>query len=80
MPNKEAIAFLRQRLYRIVAQYEFQAYLNERCTEVLRTDTLILLRNLNQGQRRAVKVGGCIIIIDLLFAFHSSDEVNCRTS
>jgi hypothetical protein len=56
IPKKTKIPYLRQRVLRILRQYGFQVFVNESCNGILEQDTLSLLRQLNQGQRRAVKV------------------------
>ena len=56
IPKKNVIEFLRQRIERIIRQFGFQVFLNEKCNEILEDDTLSLLRQLNQGQRRAIRL------------------------
>ena len=56
IPKKSIISFLRQRIQRIMRQFGFQVFLNEKCNEILEDDTLSLLRQLNQGQRRAIRL------------------------
>jgi hypothetical protein len=56
IPNKMQVPLLRQKLMRIFNHYQFQTFLHEKSDTVLAHDTLSLLRQLNQGQRRAQKV------------------------
>ena len=50
------IPYLKLRLSRILSQLDFQVFLNERCNVLLEEDALSLLRQQNQGQRKAMKV------------------------
>jgi len=50
------IPFLRERLEEVVSAHMFQAFLTEKCGDVLFSDTVSLLRKLNHGQRRAIKI------------------------
>lgn len=56
IPKKNTVEFLRQRIERIIRQFGFQVFLNEKCNGILEHDTLTLLRQLNQGQRRAIRI------------------------
>lgn len=56
IPSKTSIPFLRQKMSKIISQYGFQVFLNDKCNGILENDTLSLLRQLNQDQRRAIKV------------------------
>jgi hypothetical protein len=52
----ETIPHLRQKLIRIIHQQHFQVFSTDKCAVVLENDALALLRQQNQGQRRAIKV------------------------
>lgn len=56
IPPSASLPLLSQRLLKVLSQQGFQAYINERCNEILAEDTLHLQRSLNQTQRKALKV------------------------
>ena len=56
IPSLSTIAHLRHRMLRLINQKGFQAFLSDKCNDVLEDDTLKLLKTLNQRQRKALKV------------------------
>jgi hypothetical protein len=56
IPRRSYIPHLRVRLLRILQQIQFQTEISQRSTALQEVDALSLLRQQNQGQRRAMKV------------------------
>lgn len=56
IPSLSTISHLRHRMLRLINQKGLQAFLSDKCNDVLEDDTLKLLKTLNQRQRKALKV------------------------
>ena len=56
IPAKLSLPKVKEKMSQIINQYDFQVFLNNTCNDILEYDALDLLRRLNQGQRRAIKV------------------------
>lgn len=76
--NNPTIPYLKLRLCRIISQLEFQVFLNERCNVLLEEDALSLLRQQNQGQRKAMKV--CIRLFVKFICIWFMRCPECRSS
>ncbi len=65
LPRKAQVPYLKLRLTRLLEHIKFQTTLNLRSNALQETDALNLLRQQNQGQRRAMKVSffTCFLLI-----------------
>eukprot|EP01035_Chromulina_nebulosa_P019588 gene19588-25491_t len=54
--SKVQIPQLRQKMFRIIRQYQYQVKVTDKCNMILEEDALDSLRRLKQSQRRAIKV------------------------
>ena len=61
VPAKAQVPYLKLRLTRLLEHIKFQGALNQRSTALQEVDALNLLRQQNQGQRRAMKVN-CLFL------------------
>ena len=67
VPAKAQVPYLKLRLTRLLEHIKFQGALNQRSTALQEVDALNLLRQQNQGQRRAMKVNFDGLFLCLLF-------------
>jgi hypothetical protein len=56
IPSKLQIRNLKLNLNQVLKRFTFNSYVNEACNIMLEEDALLLLRQQNQGQRKAIKV------------------------
>lgn len=56
IPGHTHIPYLRERLENLISSHHFQTLLNEKCGDILYHDTIHLMKQLNQNQRKAIKV------------------------